>query len=88
MRYYRRFLELTNPLRVTQKLPDEARNAKFFKGFHREDREILSGQLFSMQPNHPEDMPYELDNVFKAARGYFSDKRAILSTQTTTTSRR
>jgi hypothetical protein len=43
MRYYHRFLELINPLRAAQKLSDEARNAKFFKSFHCEDREILSG---------------------------------------------
>jgi hypothetical protein len=73
MRYYRQYLKLTNPLRAARKLSDEARNAKFFKGFHREDREILSSRIFAMRPNHPEDTPYELDNVFKAARSYFSN---------------
>jgi len=67
MDYYREFLELTNPLQAAQQLSDEDRNAKFFKGFHRDDREILSGRLFSMKPNHPQDRPYELDDIFKAA---------------------
>ena len=26
-----------------------------------------------MRPNHPQDRPYELDDVFKAARSYFSN---------------
>ena len=73
MDYYWEFLELANPLQAAQQLSDEDRNAKFFKGFHRDDREILSGRLFSMKPNHPQDRPYKLDDVFKAARSYFSN---------------
>jgi len=73
MDYYREFLELTNPLCTAQQLSEEDRDTKFFKGFHRNDREILSGRLFSMKPNHPQDKPYELDDVFKAARSYFSN---------------
>ena len=73
MDYYREFLELANPLQVTQQLSDEDRNAKFFKGFHRDNREILSSHIFSMRPDHPQDRPYELDDVFKAARSYFSN---------------
>jgi len=67
MDYYQEFLELTNPLRMAQQLSEEDRDAKFFKGFHRDDREILSGRLFSMKPNHPQDKPYKLGDVFKAA---------------------
>jgi len=73
MDYYREFLELTNPLRTVQQLSEEDRDAKFFKGFHHNDREILSGRLFSMKPNHPQDKPYELGGVFKAAQSYFSN---------------
>ena len=73
MDYYREFLELTNPLQAVQQLSNEDRNAKFFKGFHHDDREILSGHLFSMKPNHPQDRPYKLDNVFKATQSYFSN---------------
>src|SRR6267142_114537 len=73
MRYYRQFLKLTNPLRTTGSLSDESRNTKFFKGFHHEDREVLSSRIFSMHPNHPRDTPYELKDVFKAARDYFSN---------------
>src|SRR6267142_4480512 len=75
MRYYCQFLKLTNPLRTACSLSDESRNAKFFKGFHREDREILSGRIFSMHPNHPCNTPYELKDVFRAARDYFSNAR-------------
>ena len=73
MDYYQEFLELANPLQVAQQLSDKDRNAKFFKGFHRDDREILSSHIFSMRPNHPQDRPYELDDVFKATRSYFSN---------------
>jgi hypothetical protein len=73
MKYYRQFLKLTNPLHAARTLSDESHNAKFFKGFHRKDREILSSRLFTMRPNHPRDNPYELNDVFKAARGYFSN---------------
>jgi len=73
MDYYREFLELTNPLCTAQQLSKEDRDAKFFKGFHHDDREILSGRLFSMKPNHPQDKPYKLGDVFKAAQSYFSN---------------
>ena len=73
MDHYREFMELSSPLTTARQLSDEDRNAKFFKGFHRDDREILAGRLFTMKPNHPQDKPYELDDVFKAARGYFSN---------------
>jgi hypothetical protein len=73
MDYYWEFLELTNPLQATQLLSDEDCNTKFFKGFHRDDREILSGRLFSMKPNHLQDRPYKLNDIFKAARSYFSN---------------
>ena len=71
--YYRLFLELSNPLTEAHQLSDEDRDTKFFKGFHRDDREILSGRLFTMKPNHSQDKPYELNDIFKAARGYFSN---------------
>jgi len=71
--YYRLFLELSTPLTEARQLSNEDRDTKFFKGFHRDDREILSGCLFTMKPNHPQDKPYKLDDVFKAARGYFSN---------------
>ena len=73
MKYYHQFLKLTNPLRTTGSLSDESCNAKFFKGFHCEDREVLSSRIFSMCPNHPHDTPYKLKDVFKAARDYFSN---------------
>ena len=71
--YYHLFLELSNPLTEACQLLDEAHDAKFFKGLHRDDREILASRLFTMKPNHPQDKPYELNDIFKAARGYFSN---------------
>ena len=71
--YYRLFLELSNPLTNACQLSDEACNAKFFKGFHQDNREILAGHLFTMKPNHPHDQPYELADIFKATRSYFSN---------------
>ena len=38
--YYRRFLQLSNPLRAAQKLSDDERNTEFFYGFHPDDRSI------------------------------------------------
>ena len=73
MDHYREFMELSSPLTTVRQLSDEDRDAKFFKGFHRDDREILAGCLFTMKPNHPQDKPYKLDDIFKAARGYFSN---------------
>ena len=75
MRYYRCFLELTNPLRAAHKLTDEARNSGFLKGFHRDDRDILSHCLYSLRPNHPQGLPYELDDAFRVAKGYFSNEQ-------------
>ena len=70
--YYRRFLQLSNPLYVSQKLTDDERNTEFFYGFHPDDRAILDNRLFAMNPTRPTDKAPSLDDTFNAARGYFS----------------
>jgi hypothetical protein len=41
MLYYRRFLQISNPLYNSEELTDERRNAEFFEGFHIKDRTFL-----------------------------------------------
>jgi hypothetical protein len=42
MLYFRRFLQISNPLYNSEQLPDEQRNAEFFEGCHIKDRDILA----------------------------------------------
>jgi hypothetical protein len=73
LQYYRQFLEHSNPLHVAQTLSEEDHNAKFFKGFHPEDCEVINNHLHAMKPNHPEDKPYDFEDTFEAVRRYFSN---------------
>jgi hypothetical protein len=73
MQYYRRFLTIGNPLRLANQISEEDYSAEFFRGFHPDDREVLASRLFSMKPHHPPQKPYEFNDVFTAARGYFSN---------------
>jgi hypothetical protein len=71
--YYRRFLQLSNPLRASLKLSDDERNTEFFYGFHPDDRSILENRLFAMNPTRPIDKAPAMDDTIKAARSYFSN---------------
>ena len=48
--YHRRFLQISNPLRLSQSLSDEEQNAEFFNGFHPKDRDILYDRLYTLNP--------------------------------------
>ena len=65
-------LEYSSPLLVARLLTNKDRNAKFFQGFHPEDRKVLNNQLHTFRPNHPEDKAYELEDTFQVAQRYFS----------------
>ncbi|KAI9451279.1 hypothetical protein F5148DRAFT_986626 [Russula earlei] len=71
--YFQQFLQHSNPLRTTNRITDDECNSEFFQGFHTEDHNILASRLFSLKPNHPPERPYNLEDVYKAARGYFSN---------------
>ena len=45
----------------------------FFKGFHHKDQEILLQQLYTKRPNHDLTNPYNLEDIYEVARGYFSN---------------
>jgi hypothetical protein len=71
--YYHRFLKKHNQLPVSQKLLARECNRAFFLGFHPGDQEILIQWLYTMRPNHNLEDPYDMEDVFEAARGYFSN---------------
>jgi hypothetical protein len=60
MLYYRRILQMSNPLYNSEQLTDEQRNAEFFGGFHIKDRDILVHCLKVTRPDHPADTPWDL----------------------------
>lgn len=68
MLYYRRFLQMSTPLCKSKQLTDYQRNAEFFEGFHIEGRDILPRRLYVLKPDHPRDMPWDFQDVLKAAR--------------------
>src|SRR5216684_3818885 len=70
--YYRRFLQISNPLRLSNQLSDEVRNAEFFNGFHPRDRDIIYDRLFAIDPRRPLNQTPSIDDTWEAARDYFT----------------
>jgi hypothetical protein len=68
MLYYRRFLQMSTPLYNSKQLSDYQRNTEFFEGFHIEDRDILARRLYILKPYHHLDMPWEFQDILKAAQ--------------------
>jgi len=79
--YYRRFLAISNPLRTTNLISDDERNAEFFRGFHPYDRTSMANRLYPLHPHRPCNRPYELQDVYSAARAYFTDMQSFRSMQ-------
>jgi hypothetical protein len=69
MLYYRRFLQISNPLFNSEQLTYEQRNAEFF---HIKDRDVLACCVKALKPNHPFDKPWDLQDVLLAARRYLA----------------
>ena len=78
--YHKRFLQISNPLRLTQKLSDEERNAEFFNGFHPKDRDIIYDRLFTLNPRRSTNRAPNFDETWEAARGYFTHNQFHLRT--------
>ena len=78
--YHRRFLQISNPLRRSQSLSDEERNAEFFNGFHPKDRDILYDRLYILNPRRPINKAPNFDETWEAARGYFTHNQFHLRT--------
>jgi hypothetical protein len=68
MLYYRRFLQMSTPLYNSKELTDDQRNTEFFEGFHIKDRGIIAHRLYLMKPLHPRGMPWDFQDVLKAAQ--------------------
>ncbi|KAI9507178.1 hypothetical protein F5148DRAFT_981774 [Russula earlei] len=75
IRYCQDFLCKSNPLRLANRITEEECSAECFQGFHPVDRDIIAARLFSSKPNHPLDQPYDLEDVYNIARGYFSNSQ-------------
>ena len=73
--YYRRFLQISNPLRLSNQLSDEVWNAEFFNGFHPKDRDIVYDRLFAIDPRRPLNQTPSVDDTWEAARGYFTNNQ-------------
>ena len=73
MKYYRNFLTLAVPLVENHILTANDFNAEFFRGFHRDDRDIIAEEIrFNVNPRHPAMEPFEMLDVLTAARQYFA----------------
>ena len=76
MKYYRNFLTIANPLADDHELTANDFNAEFFRGFHKDDQDILAEQiLFNVNPRHPATAPFDVQDVLTAARQYFANNR-------------
>src|SRR6266702_774314 len=73
--YYRNFLTIAIPLLEDRKLTDDDFNAEFFKGFHLDDQDTLTDQVFNINPRHPVNRPFDVQDVLSAARQYFASDR-------------
>ncbi|KAF8266491.1 hypothetical protein EI94DRAFT_1585341 [Lactarius quietus] len=73
--YHRWFLEISNHLYDARELSKEDRNSEFFQGFHLDDCEVLTNQLFSLNPRHPTDKPYAFKDILTMAKNYFANKQ-------------
>ncbi len=78
--YHRRFLQISNPLRLAQQLSDEERNAEFFNGFHPKDRDIIYDRLFTLNPRRATNRAPGFDETLEAVRGYFTRNQFHLRT--------
>src|SRR5260370_25307533 len=73
--YYRHFLQISNPLRLSNQLSDEVRNAEFFNGFHPKDQDIIYDRLFAIDPRRPLNQTPSIDDTWEAAHGYFTNNQ-------------
>ncbi|KAI9437811.1 hypothetical protein BJY52DRAFT_1196292 [Lactarius psammicola] len=75
LKYYQNFLTIALPLLEDDKLTDDDFNAEFFKGFHLDDQDTLADQVFNINPRHPANRPFDIQDVLSAARQYFACDR-------------
>jgi hypothetical protein len=75
LKYYRNFLTIAVPLVDNHELTANDFNAEFFRGFHRDDQDILADQVFNVNPRHPATVPFDVQDVLTAARQYFATNR-------------
>jgi hypothetical protein len=71
--YYRHFLAISNPLHTANLILVDKHNAEFLHGFHPYDRSSISNCLYTLHLHRPCNKPYELNDVFTVACGYFAD---------------
>ena len=73
LKYYWNFLTIALPLVGANKLTQDDFNTEFFKGFHKEDQDILTEQIiFNLNPCHPQNKPFQNQDVLQAAREHFA----------------
>ncbi|KAF8256536.1 hypothetical protein EI94DRAFT_1860077, partial [Lactarius quietus] len=73
MKYYRNFLTIAVPLAENHILTANDFNTEFFRGFHRDDQDIIAEQIrFNVNPRHPATEPFDMQDVLTAARQYFA----------------
>jgi hypothetical protein len=64
---------ISNPLTDANQISSDERNLEFFRGFHPYDRSSIVNRLHSLHPNRPRNRPYDYNDVFAVAQGYFAD---------------
>ena len=72
MKYYQNFLTITHPLLDEHKIITDAFKAEVFQSFHADDQDILVEQIFNINPRHPANEPFSVQDVLSAAQQYFT----------------
>ena len=68
MKYCQSFLTIAIPLANDHELMAKDFNAEFFHGFHKDDQKIIAEQiLFSINPRHPPNEPFDINDVVTVA---------------------
>ncbi|SRR6266478_1226821 len=80
MLYYKRFLQISNPLRLANQHSEEERNTESFNGFHPRDRDVIYYRVFAINPKRPLNRTPALDDTWEAACGYFTHNQFHLRT--------
>jgi hypothetical protein len=72
LKYYRNFLTVASPLLANHHITIDEYNTAFFKGFHRNVREIIAERFEMVYPHHPVHEPFPVQGVLDAARRHFT----------------
>ncbi|KAF8257542.1 hypothetical protein EI94DRAFT_1629481 [Lactarius quietus] len=73
MKYYCNFLTIATDLVDSGDLHPNDYNTEFFRGFHREDQNIIAEEiLFNVNPRHLRTEPFNVQDIMTVAQQYFA----------------